>query len=68
MSVLAWMALALSVATMIMGYISSATRFEAFIGSLQHGLLYTAGHAIFTTAVFTALFYAALALGRWMVG
>jgi hypothetical protein len=55
-----WLALALGIATTLMSYFSSATRYESFIGSLQYGLLYTVSHAIFTTAIFTGLFYTVL--------
>jgi hypothetical protein len=60
-----WTALALGIGTMIIGYISSARRWEAFIGMLQHSLLYSLGHVIFTALVFGMLFYAVLYLGRW---
>jgi hypothetical protein len=62
------LALALGIATMLMGYFSSAKRYETFIGSLQHGVGYTVGHATFTTAVVSALFYVVLFLGRWAIG
>ena len=65
MTTIGWIALAAGIATMLMGYFSSATRYEAFIGSLQHGAFYTIGHALFTTVVFSVLFYIVLWLATW---
>ena len=61
-----WLALALGVATTLMSYFSSARRDESFIGSLQYGLLYAVSRAIFTTAIFTGLFYIVLLVASWL--
>jgi hypothetical protein len=47
-----------------MTYFSSAKRYESFIGSLQYGPVYILGHALFTTAIFSGLFYVVLLIGR----
>ena len=57
-----WLALALGIATTVMGYFSPATR------SLQYGLLYAVSHAIFTAALFTGLFYIVLLVAGWLYG
>jgi hydrogenase/urease accessory protein HupE len=62
---LIWIALAFGIATMIVGYVSSAERWERFVGSIQYGYVYTLGHAIFTALIFAALYYLVLLFGRW---
>ena len=62
---LIWIALALGTATMIMANVSSAERWERFIGSLQYGRVYIISHAIFTGLILAALYYLVLLLGRW---
>jgi hypothetical protein len=68
MVTLFWFALALGLATTIMGYISSAAQWHAFVGMLRDGPIFTASHAVITTAILSALFYAVLAFGRWALG
>ena len=61
---LIWFALAFGIATTLMTYFASAKRYESFLGSLQYGPVYILSHALFTTAIFSGLFYVLLLIGR----